>query len=293
MRARLVKFLFRVFSALPLPLAHALGAALGWIFFVVPNKRRRTAEINLALCFPDLRASRRRRLLRRNLIELGKSFAEIGVLWTRDAETLRRLMRRVSGEDKMKQALARGKGLILALPHLGAWEAIGMWGSMNHPMTSLYRAPPMSQMGRLMRTARERFGARLVATDNTGIRALYKALERGEMVAILPDQVPSARGASVFAPFFGIPASTMVLLSRLAIKTGAPVMFGYAERLPHGRGYHLHFLPAPADINRGSLESSAAAVNAMVEQCARAAPEQYQWVYKRFRVRPAGEKAFY
>lgn len=293
MRARLVKLLFRVFSALPLPVAHALGAALGWIFFVVPNKRRRTAEINLELCFPDMRAPVRRRLLRRNLIELGKSFAEIGVLWTRDAETLRRLMRRVSGEDKVKQALARGKGLILALPHLGAWEAIGMWGSMNHPMTSLYRAPPMSQMGRLMRTARERFGARLVATDNTGIRALYKALERGEMVAILPDQVPSARGASVFAPFFGIPASTMVLLSRLAIKTGAPVMFGYAERLPRGRGYHLHFLPAPADINRGSLESSAAAVNAMVEKCARAAPEQYQWVYKRFRVRPAGEKAFY
>ncbi len=293
MRARLVKFLFRVFSALPLPVVHALGAALGWIFFVIPNKRRRTAEINLALCFPDMRAPLRRRLLRRNLIELGKSFAEIGVLWTRDAKTLRRLIRRVSGEDKVKQALARGQGLILALPHLGAWEAIGMWGSMNHPMTSLYRAPPMSQMGRLMRNARERFGARLVATDNTGIRARYKALERGEMVAILPDQVPSARGASVFAPFFGIPASTMVLLSRLAIKTGAPVMFGYAERLPRGRGYHLHFLPAPADINRGSLESSAAAVNAMVEQCARAAPEQYQWVYKRFRARPAGEKAFY
>lgn len=293
MRARLVKVLFRVFSALPLPVAHALGAALGWIFFVVPNKRRRTAEINLALCFPNLRAPRRRRLLRRNLIELGKSFAEIGVLWTRDAMALRRLIRRVSGEDKVKQALARGKGLILALPHLGAWEAIGMWGSMNHPMTSLYRSPPMSQMGRLMRNARERFGARLVATDNTGIRALYKALERGEMVAILPDQVPAARGASVFAPFFGIPASTMVLLSRLAIKTGAPVIFGYAERLPHGRGYHLHFLPASADINRGSLDSSAAAVNAMVEQCARAVPEQYQWVYKRFRVRPAGEKAFY
>ena len=293
MQALLVKFLFHVFSALPLPLTHALGAALGWVFFVIPNKRRRTAAINLKLCFPDLRAPQRRHLLRRNLIELGKSVAETGVLWTRDAKTLHRLIRRISGEDQVKQALARGKGLILALPHLGAWEAVGLWGSMKHPMTSLYRAPPMSQLGRLMRTARERFGARLVATDSSGVRALYKALERGEMVAILPDQVPSTRGAGVFAPFFGIPASTMVLLSRLAIKTGAPVMFGYAERLPHGRGYHLHFLPAPAVINRGSLESSAAAVNAMVEQCVRATPEQYQWVYKRFRVRPAGEKAFY
>jgi len=293
MRARLVKLLFRLFSTLPLPAAHALGAALGWILFAVPNRRRHTAAINLELCFPEMDAPARRRLLRRNLMELGKSVTEIGVLWTRDATMLRRLIRRVSGEDEVKQAMAGGKGLILALPHLGAWEMIGMWGSMNFPMTSLYRTPPMSQMGRLMRAARERFGARLVAADNTGIRALYQALERGEMVAILPDQVPAARGASVFAPFFGIPASTMVLLSRLAMKTGAPVLFGYAERLPRGRGYHLHFLPAPAEIGRGGLESSAAAVNAMVEKCARALPEQYQWVYKRYRVRPPGEKTFY
>ena len=293
MRALLVKLLFRLFSSLPLPAAHALGAALGWIFLIIPNKRRRTAEINLALCFPELDAAARRRRLRRNLIESGKSIAEIGVLWTRGENTLRRLIRGVSGEDNIKEAMARGKGVILAAPHLGAWETIGMWSSLNYPMTSLYRTPPMSQLGQLMRAARERFGARLVATDNTGIRALYKALERGEMVGILPDQVPAARGAAVFAPFFGIPAATMVLLSRLAIKTGAPVMFGYAERLPRGRGYHLHFLPAPAEINHGSIESSAAVVNAMVEKCVRALPEQYQWVYKRFRILPPGEKPFY
>lgn len=293
MRARLVKLLFRLFSILPLPAAHALGAALGWLLFAVPNKRRRTAAINLALCFPQMPLPARRRLRRRNLIEVGKSVAEIGVLWTRDAKTLRGLIRRVSGVDKVKKAMAGGKGLILALPHLGAWEMIGLWGSLNFPMTSLYRTPPMSQMGRLMRAARERFGARLVSADNTGIRALYKALGRGEMVAILPDQAPSSRSGSVFAPFFGIPASTMVLLSRLALKTGAPVVFGYAERLPNGRGYHLHFLPAPSAIGQGSVESSASEVNSMVEQCARAIPEQYQWIYKRFRVRPAGEQAFY
>ncbi|MEK7223447.1 MAG: lysophospholipid acyltransferase family protein [Pseudomonadota bacterium] len=293
MRAFFLKLAFHLFAALPLPVAHALGAVLGWLFLVIPNKRRRTAEINLELCFPEMSRGGRQRLLRRNMIELGKSVTEIGVLWTRSEKTIRRLVRRVSGKDKLEQALQRGQGLLLAIPHLGAWEMIGLWGSLHHPMTSLYRTPPMSQMGKLMRATRERFSARLVSADNTGIRALYKALERGEMVAILPDQVPSTRSGSVFAPFFGIPASTMVLLSRLAIKTGAPVMFAYAERLPHGRGYHLHFLPASPDINHGGIESSAATVNAMVEKCVRAAPEQYQWVYKRFRVRPAGEKAFY
>ena len=293
MRAFFLKLSFHLFAALPLPVAHALGAALGWLLILVPNRRRRTAETNLQLCFPEMSRGARRRRLRRNLIELGKSFTEIGALWTRGEKNMRRLARRVSGEDKLKKAIQRGKGLLLAMPHLGAWEMVNLYCSMHYPLTTMYRAPPMSQMGLLMRKARERFNARLVSADNTGLRALYKAIERGEMVAILPDQVPSARGGSVFAPFFGVPASTMVLLSRLAIKTGAPVVFACAERLPHGRGYHLHFLPAPAEISHGSLESSAAAVNTMVEKCARATPEQYQWVYKRFRVRPAGEKAFY
>lgn len=293
MRAFFLNLLFRLLAALPLPVAHALGTMLGWLFSVVPNKRQRTAKINLGLCFPEMSRGARQRLLRRNMIELGKSVTEIGALWTRGEKNIRRLVRRISGEDKLKKAIGRGNGVILAIPHLGAWEMMGLWGSINHPMTSLYRAPPMSRMGKLMRAARERFGARLVSADNAGIRALYKALERGEMVAILPDQVPATRHGSVFAPFFGIPASTMVLLSRLAIKTGAAVVFGYAERLAHGRGYHLHFLAAPAEINHGDIESSATAVNAMVEQCARSMPEQYQWVYKRFRGRRAGEQAFY
>ena len=235
----------------------------------------------------------RQRLLKRNMIEMGKSVAEIGVLWTSSEKTIRKLVRCISGESDLKKAMDQGKGLILALPHLGTWEMVGMWGSLNYPMTSMYRTPPMSQMGLLMRKARERFGAHLVSADSSGIRALYKALERGEIVAILPDQVPSTRSGSVLAPFFGIPANTMVLLSRLAIKTGAPVVFACAERLPYGRGYHLHFLPAPSDINDGNLESSATAVNAMVEQCVRQIPTQYQWIYKRFRGRRTGDKEYY
>lgn len=293
MHAFFLKLAFHLFAALPLPVAHAVGAVLGGLLFLVPNKRQRTAKINIGLCFPGMGRGARRRLLRRNLVEMGKSITEIGALWTRGEKNMRRLVRRVSGEAQLKKILQQGQGVLLAMPHLGAWEMVSLYCSLHYPLTTMYRAPPMSQMGILMRKARERFKARLVSADNTGIRALYKALERGELVAILPDQVPSARSGSVFAPFFGIPASTMVLLSRLAIKTGAPVVFACAERLPHGRGYHLHFIPASDEINRGSLESSAAAVNAMVEQCARDMPEQYQWVYKRFRVRRAGDKAFY
>jgi KDO2-lipid IV(A) lauroyltransferase len=215
------------------------------------------------------------------------------VLWTRAREPIRALVAQVSGEDEVKRLLARGRGLIVAIPHLGAWEMVGLYCSMHYPMTSLYRAPRLAELDTLMRHARERFGSTLVPTDQRGIRALYKTLGRGALVAILPDQVPGREAGSVFAPFFGIPASTMVLLSRLAQTTGAGVVFAYAERLARGQGSHLHFLPAPPEIYAEDLATSATAVNAMVEHCVRACPTQYQWVYKRFRVRPPGAKPFY
>jgi KDO2-lipid IV(A) lauroyltransferase len=260
----ILKALFFVFSRLPLPVLHAIGTGFGTLAALIPNRHRQIAETNLRACFPELGARERRRLLRRNLIESAKSFTEVGVLWTGDREAIARLVRATSGEEFVRACMEAGKGMILAAPHLGAWEMVGLYMSMNYSMTSLYRPPRMPEMGDIMRRGRERLGAHLMPADASGIRALYKALDRGELVAMLPDQVPSDKSGAVFAPFFGRPASTMVLLSRLARKTGAPVVFAYAERLPHGRGYHLHVIPAPAEIASDDAEIAAAALNATV-----------------------------
>jgi KDO2-lipid IV(A) lauroyltransferase len=293
MRIWIATLALRLLGRLPLAVFAALGGALGWLLYVVPNRRRRTAATNLALCFPEMNAAARERLLRRNLLEFARSFTEIAVLWGAGRERFCGLVRRSSGEELVPRALKGGKGVIVAAPHLGAWELGGIYCSTRYPFTALFRPLPDAPRGGLPCHARERFGGQMVPTDASGVRALFKALERNEMVWILPDQVPASRGSSVFAPFFGRPASTMVLLSRLAIKTGAPVVFCYAERLSRGRGYHLHFLPAPEAINHGSVEESAAVVNSMVERCVRALPVQYLWAYKRFRVAPPGGKPPY
>ena len=107
----------------------------------------------------------------------------------------------------------------------------------------------------------------------------------GGVVGILPDQEPK-QGEGEFAPFFGRPALTMVLLSRLAQRTGATVLFAFAERLPKGEGYVLHFLPAPEGIADPDLPTAVAAMNRGVENCIRLAPTQYQWHYKRFSAQP-------
>lgn len=141
-------------------------------------------------------------------------------------------------------------------------------------------------------------GGQVVATDAQGLRALLKALHRGEVLGILPDQdIGSDDGevvtGRVFAPFFGIAASTMTLVSRLARKTGAAVFLTWAERLPRGQGYILHLRALPKVTEAATLEESVTALNQGVEAAVRTLPEQYLWAYRRFRTRPPGESRIY
>ena len=291
-RARLVNGLLGLFARLPLPVNHAVGAALGWLHWVIPNRTRRVTLANIDYCFPHRPAAWRKRMARRSLIELGKTVSEIGPLWRWDGERVMDLVKGVTGEEAVREAMQAGRGVIMLGPHLGAWEMVGLYCSRHFPITSLYAPPRMEALDAPMREARERMGARLVPTDAGGVRALARALRNGEMAGILPDQTPR-RGQGEFAPFFGHPAYTMVLASKLAAKSGAAVFFTFAERLPRGRGFHMHFIPAEPEIASRDLNESLAALNRGVEACIERAPEQYQWSYKRFRERPEGEESIY
>src|SRR6185312_11531816 len=114
-----------------------------------------------------------------------------------------------------------------------------------------------------------------------GARTLYKRLAAGGTVGILPDQKPRA-GEGEFAPFFGRDALTMVLLPRLAARTGAAVLYAFAERLPQGAGYRIHILPAPDGLADADLGVACTALNRGVEACVDLAFSQYQWQYKRW-----------
>ena len=113
---------------------------------------------------------------------------------------------------------------------------------------------------------------------------------RPNILFILTDQLPKAAGrqGSVFAPFFGRPAATMVLVNSLARKTGASVFFFHTERYPAARGYGLHCMPAPVGVDSPVVEEAAAAINLGLEGCIRRLPQQYLWGYKRFEKRADG-----
>ncbi len=266
-----------------------LGRAVGQLFIWLPNQEKRAARVNIALCFPELSQRERERLCRRSLIESAITMLEMPGLWCRPPDHSLSLVDDPDGPEVLDSLIRRGRGVIVAGPHLGSWEVGGLFLARMTPMTTLYRPPRYEVLGKLMEQGRRQTGARLVPTDASGVKALYKTLRQGGVVAILPDQQPKSMRGAVFAPFFGQPALTMELISRLAAKTGAPVIFSFAERLPGGKGYRMHWVPAPEGIADADAVVAATALNRGVERCVRICPEQYQWSYKRFKKHPDGK----
>jgi KDO2-lipid IV(A) lauroyltransferase len=292
MRRILIKSLLVSCSWLPLVVSHALGFVIGWGLLLIPNRAVRNTKTNIGLCFPALSRSEQSRLVRQSLAETGKTLMETSALWMRPGEKALQLIRYVDGLDVAMRAREAGYGLILATPHLGAWEAAGLYCADTFGMTCLYRPLRMIELEELVHTARSRLGANYVPAVARGIRAVSIAMEQGGTVAMLPDQEPRS-GSGHFAPFFGIPAYSMTLLVRLSKRTGAPIVFTYCERLPWGRGYHLHFREAPQEIHALDTDTAISAMNRTVEELIRECPAQYQWSYRRFGKRPEGERSFY
>lgn len=290
-RALLIRGVLKLLSWLPLRAVHAAGAAFGWCAWLLPTRRRRVASVNLARCLPELDAHAHKRLLQQNLVETGKAIFELGALWTWPPERAFGLIVETRGLDELRAAMRRGNGVIAIAPHIGSWEAAGLLLSREFPITILY-APGRLGIDALLRDARARAGAQVVAAGRSGVATLTRNLRAGQMAGILPDQDPG-HDSGVFAPFFGIETKTMTLVSRLVERTGASPFLVWADRLPAGRGFVFNARAVPADIGTQPLESSVAAMNAAIEALVRERPAQYLWSYKRFRTRPDGERNFY
>ena len=295
MHTKVIIYLFRLAARLPLRASQGLGAILGRLFYLLPTGERAVTRTNLALCFPEVAAEERERWAKQSLIETGKTLVEMpGSLFSPSLEAWAAC---VPGEgfELLQQALDQGKGVIVAGPHMGNWE-VGLRSMTSRSrVTGLYRKPRVEGLDQFIREWRSRSGANLVPADLQGVKTLLRALKNREIMAILPDQQPKGAGrqGGVFAPFFGRPAFTMLLVSHLARKTGAPVLFGYAGRLPGARGFTLNYLPAPEGVDDPDPLVAATALNRGIEACIRRCPEQYLWSYKRFSMQPEGTASPY
>jgi KDO2-lipid IV(A) lauroyltransferase len=239
---------------------------------------------------------------RRAIAEAGRMLLELPRLWLRPhgqpiADPLR-----WEGAELIEAALGRPGGLIFMTPHLGSFEVAAQayaerFGG-RQPMTVLYRPARKARLRAFEDAARARPGLRTAPASLAGVRQLLRALQSGQTVGLLPDQVPP-QGLGVWAPFFGQPAYTMTLVARLARQTGATLLLAWCERLPQGEGYVIHVAPpshplaalpvdsSPAGVvtveAQHGLQASAAAINRSMETLVAACPSQYLWGYDRYK----------
>src|SRR5690606_4029492 len=275
---------------LPWRCLHALGDGLAWLWSRRDVRESCVARRNIELAFPALDQAGRDALHRAVLRTTARQALETLALWTRPHARNLGLIRESHGTALLDDAIAAGRGVIVAAPHYGNWELLNQWLAARTPLSILYR-PPESAIGEafLQRVRADDEGrVTQVPAEGAAVRQLLRALQAGGVVGILPDQQPKA-GEGVFAPFFGIQALTMSLLPRLAARTGAAVLFAYCERIPHaGRApaFALRFEAAPERIADADTSAATTALNAGVERIARRDPAQYQRTHKRLKLRP-------
>ncbi len=280
----------RAVSWLPLPVIAAFGGALGMLLYALHAGRRRVVHVNIKLCFPKLSPRDQARLARKHFRAFGQTLLDIGIAWWSSASRLKRLTR-FRGREHYDNVLRENKNIILLAPHFLGLEYGGMRLSIERPMVTVFRHPVNKLLSVVMERARSRFYLRLVEHVQS-FTTLVKQLKQGVPLYYLPDQDAGLRN-SVFAPFFGVPAATFVVLPRLAKMTDAVVIPCVTRQLSWGRGYEIEFRPPLKNFPSGDAVADTTRMNREIEGAVREMPEQYFWLHKRFKTRPEGEANFY
>jgi len=281
-KAKVAILLLKCLAMLSLKNAQRLGTLVGRVLWMGDSKLTRVTKENIEICYPDLPKGEQQALVQKSLIETGKLFSEFGVAWEWPSEKTLSLIQSVQGKEHIDSIFERGKGVIVLAPHHGNWEIVGLYLSTLRPMAALYKPPKIKQLEEYMSAVRGRYGSELVPTNKRGVIRLFSILSKQGMVGILPDQVPGGTGG-IFAPFMGIEANTVKLVSRLIDRTACEVVSLCAIRRPNGEGFDMVFKEADPDIYSKDIDVSVAALNRSVENCLKDYPEQYQWEYKRFK----------
>ena len=279
----------RLIAQLPYRLQMGIGRRLGRAMALFGKKRRRIAEINLGLCFPELEEAERKVLLMDHFRSLGMGMVETAMSWWTPDGKLADLAR-IEGLEHLERALARGKGVILLSGHFTSLEIGGRLLALFTPFHVLYRPHKNPLFEDVMKQARERNFDKAIRRED--MRAMLRSLQQNMPVWYAADQ-DYGRQQSLFVPFFGIPAATITATSRLARRSGAAVVPFFQRRLEDGSGYLLRIQPALEDFPGTSLNADALRINRIMEEQIREMPEQYLWVHRRFKTRPEGEPSFY
>jgi Kdo2-lipid IVA lauroyltransferase/acyltransferase len=286
MPARILFFLASAVGLLSLPIQRLLGRALGRIFYQVNTRAAKVARRNFDyLNLVD--AEKREALVRDVMQATGQNLIETLRVWTRSESENLRLIKTVHGLAILEAAQAQKNGVIIAAPHYGNWELLIEYMAARGVFALVYRVPEKKWGDDFLRRARGGKNVVLVPAETTAMRPLWKTLQANGVVGITPDQQPKLGGGE-FAPFFSKQALSLSLISKLAERSKAPVVFAYTEAVSDG--FDVHFERADPKIASHNLIEAVTTMNQHVEQIAKRDLRQYQWTYKRYTLRPGNNE---
>ncbi len=264
-------------------LVRAVAPGLGGLLRLVMIARRRVARRNLELCFPELDADARERLLRAHFHSLGMAVFEFLRAWWGRLPPVDAGFE-VQGLEHLAQARAAGRGVILISPHFTTLEICTRLLCQHATIAGMYRPHDSEALDWAVRRGRLRHAAAMFARD--ALRPAVRWLKDGGVLWFAPDQ-ESRRGDSVFVPFFGRPAWTLSSTHQLARLSGALVLPLFHERLADGR-YRVEIGAALESFPSRDALADTARVMALIEAQVRRVPAQYLWIHKRFKTQPEG-----
>ncbi len=289
MLTRLALGLMWLVHFLPGRILAALGSAFGTALYALGRERRTVALINLAMCFPEMAVRERVRLARRHFRAFGQSFLGRAVLWWGTRHSIEQWIR-VEGIEHL--AACAGQPVVVLAPHFVGLDAGWTRLAIDRALVSMYGRQKNAVFDRTLLQGRLRFGTSRLYSRQESIRPVLKAMREGLPFYYLPDLDFGGRDA-IFAPFFGVEAATVTGLARISAITGAVVVPCVTRQLPRGAGYVVRFYPAWEGFPAGDSALDVRRMNAFIEARVQEMPEQYYWLHKRFKTRPAGHKSPY
>lgn len=291
----LVLAVARTLGWVPRPLARLLVRILTWSCYLGLSRLRGVGERNLELALPQLSSKTRKKILRHVFRNLGWQMVEFCRLPRYSVENTRGWIR-TEGLEHYLAAEAKGRGVLVLTGHLGAWELSSFYHSLTgHPMGMVIRRLDNRLLDDYVNSIRCLHGNKVLHKDDFA-RGLLTAMRAGETVGILMDtNMTPPQG--VFVRFFGLTACTASGLARVALKTGAAVLPGFLLWEPTEHAYVLHFGPELVFKKIGDHEADIVAAtqqcNDVLESWIRRYPDQWLWIHRRWKTRPAGEPGLY
>ncbi|MFZ4625712.1 MAG: lipid A biosynthesis acyltransferase [Rhodoferax sp.] len=285
---QLVIGLLRLLGHLPLAWVRFLGRLLGWVLYVVVAQRRRVVQTNLRLCFKSLPQAQIVALSRQIVVRFAQSWLDRGWLWHGSAALLRRRLQITGALDE----LAGLAPVVIFAPHFVGLDAGWTALTLNLPrhFTTIYTDQANQDMDAWILAGRRRFGSPGLFGRADGVKPIVAALRGGDPLYLLPD-MNFGPNESLFVPFYGVRAATVPSLSRFA-RLGRAKVVPVITRMT-ATGYSVEVLPAWQGFPTDNLPADTALMNQRLQDYIDSMPDQYYWVHKRFKDRPAGEPSVY